>query len=68
MVNSERAAAEGRGRPGGTSRELALYLAHGLDHLAGRDDAAPAERRAMRRRENGWLAAEAGAWAGLAAE
>ena len=37
-------------------RELLLYIAHGLNHLAGNDDATPAQRRAMRGRENGWLA------------
>lgn len=39
IINAELAAAEGRRRRGGPARELALYLAHGLDHLAGgRDD------------------------------
>ncbi|MBQ3810327.1 MAG: hypothetical protein II839_05855, partial [Kiritimatiellae bacterium] len=37
--------------------ELALYLAHGFDHLAGSDDATAAGYRAMRRRELRWLAA-----------
>jgi probable rRNA maturation factor len=55
VVNAERARAEGEGRPGGAARELALYLAHGFDHLAGRDDDTPARRRAMRRRETAWL-------------
>jgi probable rRNA maturation factor len=36
-------------------RELALYLAHGLDHLTGADDHAPEERARMRRRELAWL-------------
>ena len=36
-------------------RELALYLAHGCDHLTGADDATPAGRARMRRRELGWL-------------
>ena len=36
-------------------RELALYLAHGCDHLAGADDGTPRERAAMRRRELAWL-------------
>jgi rRNA maturation RNase YbeY len=35
--------------------ELALYLAHGCDHLSGADDRAPRERAAMRRRELAWL-------------
>ena len=67
FYNLERARAEGRGRPGGPARELALYLAHGLDHLAGADDDVPARRRAMRRRETAWLDADPAAWRGLAA-
>ena len=39
------------------SFEFALYLAHGVDHLSGADDATPQERRRMRRRELGWLRA-----------
>jgi rRNA maturation RNase YbeY len=42
-------------RLGGETHELALYLAHGLDHLTGADDNTPARRRAMRQRELGWL-------------
>jgi rRNA maturation RNase YbeY len=53
-VNVERAAElSRRGWPAG--RELALYLAHGCDHLAGEDDATPTQRRRMRRRELKWL-------------
>ena len=62
IVNAERAREEGRRRAGGPARELALYLAHGLDHLAGRDDDTPARRRAMRRRETAWLAADPAAY------
>jgi rRNA maturation RNase YbeY len=35
--------------------ELALYIAHGCDHLNGADDRTPAERQRMRRRERRWL-------------
>lgn len=56
LINAERAIAEGW-RPGGPERELALYLAHGCDHLSGADDHTPADRARMRRRENGWLRA-----------
>lgn len=43
-------------RPGWTSgHELALYIAHGFDHLSGADDQTPEERRRMRRRELRWL-------------
>jgi rRNA maturation RNase YbeY len=57
MVNVERAvrvsAALGRVNP---SRELALYLAHAIDHLSDADDDTPAARQRMRRRELRWLA------------
>lgn len=48
---------EERALPWSADAELALYLAHGFDHLAGSDDAAAAGYRAMRRRELRWLAA-----------
>lgn len=35
--------------------ELALYIAHGIDHLAGNDDHEPSEYRSMRARELRWL-------------
>ena len=66
VLNAERAKAEGRRRAGGPARELALYLAHGLDHLAGHDDDTPARRRAMRRRETAWLDADPAAYRGIA--
>jgi probable rRNA maturation factor len=50
LVNVERAVQVG-GRYQGRSAELALYLAHGMNHLSGADDATPAERAAMRRTE-----------------
>lgn len=65
VVNAERAREEGAKREGGTARELALYVAHGFDHLAGADDDTPARRRAMRRRETRWLAEREGLWRGL---
>lgn len=37
------------------SRELALYIAHGIDHLAGNDDHEPHGYRSMRNRELSWL-------------
>ena len=48
---------EERALPWSADAELALYLAHGFDHLAGSEDAAAAGYRAMRRRELRWLAA-----------
>jgi probable rRNA maturation factor len=49
------------------AKELALYLAHGFDHLSGADDATPGRRRAMRRRDLAWvrLAAKHGLLNGL---
>jgi rRNA maturation RNase YbeY len=37
------------------SRELALYIAHGCNHLTGADDQSRADRMRMRRRELRWL-------------
>ena len=37
------------------AKELLLYVAHGMDHLSGADDHAPADYRRMRRRELAWL-------------
>jgi rRNA maturation RNase YbeY len=55
VLNLERAWRLGRAPPAAAA-ELALYLAHGCDHLCGHDDATPAARRRMRRRERRWLA------------
>jgi len=62
VVNVEQAWRTGarlaRARPSWSpAHELALYLAHGLDHLSGAADATPAGRDRMRRRELRWLAA-----------
>ena len=58
IVNAARSRELGP-RYGGAGRELALYLAHGCDHLTGGTDDTPAERVRMRRRELRWLAAAA---------
>ena len=62
IVNAEMAISEGTkrprtrsGLPWGITGELALYIAHGCDHLLGGEDHAPKERQAMRRRELRWL-------------
>ncbi len=56
FVNVEWAARVASRRAGWSAdRELALYLAHGCDHLTGADDHTPAERARMRRRELAWL-------------
>ena len=66
MVNARRALAVGS-RFGGVAAELALYIAHGIDHLTGADDRTTTERRRMRRRELRWLreAGRAGLLRGL---
>lgn len=57
FVNTDCAMREGKRRAHWTpARELLLYVAHGIDHLSGADDATDAQYRAMRRRELGWLA------------
>lgn len=56
FVNVERALRAAPRRPGWSAdRELALYVAHGCDHLTGADDRTARERACMRRRELGWL-------------
>jgi len=54
LVNVEMALREGEAR-GDVLKELALYLAHGCDHLGGADDKTEEQRRRMRRRELRWL-------------
>jgi probable rRNA maturation factor len=50
IVNVDRAVQEGPNHDG-ISAELALYIAHGFNHLSGADDNTPAKRAAMRRTE-----------------
>lgn len=54
ILNLECAWKQGGGREG-ADRELAFYLAHAFDHLAGHDDATPADRTSMHRREWRWI-------------
>ena len=56
VVNVERARRVGP-RYGGVDRELALYIAHGCNHLTGADDSTIRDRERMRRRERRWLTA-----------
>jgi rRNA maturation RNase YbeY len=56
FINVQRACTIPRAKGWTRQQELALYLAHGFDHLTGADDATPRERATMRRRERGWLA------------
>lgn len=55
VVNVDCAAREGL-RRGGPDAELALYIAHGFNHLSGACDDTPARRSAMRRTERRHLA------------
>jgi len=54
VVNVDRAVAEGAAR-GSIDRELALYIAHGFDHLSGAEDDTPEKRKKMRATETAWL-------------
>ena len=55
-VNVDQARRVAPHRPGWSKeRELELYVAHGMDHLSGADDHAPADYARMRRRELKWM-------------
>ena len=54
VVNVEKALEEGPAH-GGCADELALYLAHGIHHLAGASDRTPTLRSKMLRQERGWV-------------
>lgn len=55
FVNVERACTIPQEKGWTRQQELALYLAHGFDHLTGADDATPQQRAVMLRRERRWL-------------
>jgi rRNA maturation RNase YbeY len=55
FINVELACTIPRAKGWTRQQELALYLAHGFDHLTGADDATPLQRATMRRRERRWL-------------
>ena len=58
FVNTDQALrAAPKRRRWGPAQELLLYVAHGMDHLSGADDHAPADYARMRRRELGWIRA-----------
>ena len=54
IINVERAIQVGPDH-NGIDYELALYIAHGFDHLTGADDTTDAQRRKMRATETAWL-------------
>jgi len=54
IVNVERALQEGPQQEG-ANHELALYIAHGFDHLAGSEDDTPEKRAKMLLTEQTWI-------------
>lgn len=54
IINVDRAVQVGPEQQG-TDYELALYLAHGFDHLSGAEDDTPAKKDAMLATETAWL-------------
>ena len=56
IVSVERAVAVAEQYRNTASRELALYIVHGILHLHGHDDLTPAQRRQMRAAERRLLA------------
>ncbi len=54
LVNLDRAVQEGTAR-GDVDHELALYIAHGFDHLSGAEDDTPEKQKKMRATETVWL-------------
>jgi len=54
IVNVDRAVQVGPQHKG-VDYELALYIAHGFDHLSGADDDTDAKRKKMRATETAWL-------------
>ena len=55
-VNADRALLAAPSRSGWSAeKELLLYVAHGMDHLAGEDDLDESGRKRMRRRELAWV-------------
>jgi len=54
VINVDRAVTEGTTR-GRIDPELALYIAHGFDHLSGAEDDSPEKQKKMRATETAWL-------------
>jgi len=67
VINVAMAARKGMRAGWSPEREVALYIAHGCDHLSGATDEDVAQRRRMRRRELRWLrgASDAGLTGGI---
>jgi probable rRNA maturation factor len=56
LISVDRVVAQARQFHTTPSRELALYVVHGVLHLRGYDDQTPADRRRIRGAERRWLA------------
>ena len=54
LINVQRALEAGSAHHG-SNYELALYIAHGIDHLSGSEDDTPEKRAAMLATETQWL-------------
>ena len=54
LVNLDRVLLEGTARSN-VDYELALYIAHGFDHLTGAEDDTPEKQKKMRATETAWL-------------
>ena len=54
IINVDRAVEEGTARSK-IDYELALYIAHGFDHLSGAEDNTPEKQKKMRATETAWL-------------
>ncbi len=54
IINVDRAIQIG-GEHNGMDYELALYIAHGYDHLSGSEDDTPEKKKAMLATETAWL-------------
>jgi probable rRNA maturation factor len=60
VISTEYAMAEAKARGIAAAEELLRYVAHGILHLAGYDDHAPADRRKMWRRQEMYVEREMG--------
>lgn len=54
IINVDRAVQVGPDQ-NGADYELALYIAHGFDHLSGAEDDTPGKKQAMLNTETAWL-------------
>lgn len=57
VISTERAIAQAQMHKKGVAEEVCLYVVHGLLHLLGYDDIAPAHRRRMEKRQDALMKA-----------